>query len=351
MDTKKAFLILLILFSGMTLLGQNNRSLDVNFEGTWKDADVDQLVKSIEGTPFPKQQLDVIRAAVDTSNLGFTADQTVRLLKNFTTSSNMADAVQILDEHILGMRARDVKEVLDVMKFPQHQLRALEVLRFTVTDEANKFDIVRTFSTQKHKDQATKILKAMDYPRSYIYGTIKSKHITFIVDVSGSMATEFSTNSGASLQRLDFVRQEMEKVLKGFNQKHKFNIIFFSSDVDYWKKSMVNASPSFRQDALDFVNRTQAEGATNLYGAMKFAFKDPEVHSIYLLTDGMPTTGEKVDIRAILGDIRDWNNNDKVRIHTTALLTGGDYGSQERQAKRFMRRMARQNDGIFREIR
>ena len=140
-------------------------------------------------------------------------------------------------------------------------------------------------------------------------------------------------------------------MLKGFKNKHKFNIIFFSSDVNHCKLSMVNATPSFRQDALDFINRTQPGGTTNIYDALQFAFKDPEVQAIYFLTDGIPTAGQETNIREILRSVRnEWNEDERVEINTTALLTGGDFSSEERQARRFMRRMARQNDGIFRII-
>lgn len=347
---KKILIILLAVFQVAFLHAQTGNQMEVNYDQTWSNADVQKLVTAIEASPFPRKQLEVIRSAVDTSNLGFTAEQTVSLLKNFTTSRNMADAVQILDDHILGMRAADVSKVLEVMKFPDHQLRALEVLRFTITDEANKFNVVDIFPTQKHKDQARKILKALKYPRSYIYGTIRSKSFTFVVDVSGSMATEFVTNQGQSMQRIDFVRRELKKVLTGMDHRQKFNIIFFSSDVNHWKRSMVEATPTFRQNALDFVNEMSPQGATNIYDAVKFAFKDPGLRTLYLLTDGMPTMGEKIDPRDIRKDLNDWNSSKNVKIHTTAFLTGGENNSEQRRAKRFMRRIARQNDGIFRAI-
>ena len=56
-------------------------------------------------------------------------------------------------------------------------------------------------------------------------------------------------------------------------------------------------------------------GGTNIYGAVELAFEDPDVDTIYLLTDGEPTHGVIVDPMELAAEVIRWNHTRRVRIH------------------------------------
>lgn len=64
---------------------------------------------------------------------------------------------------------------------------------------------------------------------------------------------------------------------------------------------------------------------------MELAFTDPEVDTIYLLTDGYPSVGTIVDGNQLADEVRRWNRLRGIRIHTIAL--GGKSDFLERLAK------------------
>jgi hypothetical protein len=95
---------------------------------------------------------------------------------------------------------------------------------------------------------------------------------------------------------------------------------------------------------------------TNSHEGLRKAFEDPDVDTVFFLSDGHPTVGAVVDPERILADVREWNRWRRVRIHAIALLRGEPPAFAQAQedataASSFMRRLAEQNDGLFREVR
>ena len=52
---------------------------------------------------------------------------------------------------------------------------------------------------------------------------------------------------------------------------------------------------------------------------MKAAFDDPDVDTIYVLSDGEPTAGGVTDPHGIREDVQFWNKHRGVEIHTIAV--------------------------------
>jgi len=98
-----------------------------------------------------------------------------------------------------------------------------------------------------------------------------------------------------------------------------FNIIFFESEVTAFSKKLVRMSRGMRAKALRFVSDQFALRATALYPALKLAFEDPLVDTIYLLSDGAPTVGEITDISEVREEVKRWNAARHVRIHGVAV--------------------------------
>ena len=64
---------------------------------------------------------------------------------------------------------------------------------------------------------------------------------------------------------------------------------------------------------------------------MRQAFQDQDVDTIFVLSDGEPTTGEVIDPHRIREDVRRWNKHRGIKIHTIAI--GGNLEVLEWLAK------------------
>jgi hypothetical protein len=161
---------------------------------------------------------------------------------------------------------------------------------------------------------------------------------------------------GTNRSRMEYVKQELISVIATeLDEDAKFNVIGFSTDVVPWKKKLVKASPANKRKARAWIRRTlRPDGETNIYDALRTAFKHKSVDTIYFLTDGTPTAGEVKLNATILGKVRAWNASRGVRIHTIAFVAGDGAGlgvvENKSMSKRFLEQLAKDNDGSFRSF-
>lgn len=156
--------------------------------------------------------------------------------------------------------------------------------------------------------------------------TITSERVAFVVDTSGSM-NELVGTGGQT--RLDSAKFQLERVLPLLPPKAKCNLITFSTDAKAFSDRLIE--PKRRPALLAAAKELKAQGATNVHAALKLALDDPEVDSIYLLTDGYPSAGAIVESKALADEVQRWNRRRGIRIHTIAL--GGKSDFLERLAK------------------
>ncbi|MDB4928576.1 MAG: Inter-alpha-trypsin inhibitor domain protein, partial [Myxococcaceae bacterium] len=112
------------------------------------------------------------------------------------------------------------------------------------------------------------------------------KDILFVCDTSGSMAGEKMTNARLALRAW----------VNRLNPDDTFNVLRFSTDVETFSESSINASPENRARALRFIDGFEASGGTAIAPALTQALDVPvrrgAPRTIVFLTDGMPTVGE-----------------------------------------------------------
>ena len=163
---------------------------------------------------------------------------------------------------------------------------------------------------------------------------VDSHRVIFVIDVSGSMLESmygrYVGKRGAA--RIDVAKQELAQAIKNLEPGALFNVFAFSSGVARWQKDGIGAnSDQSRADALAWVERLGANGATNLYDTVKMAFEDQDVDTIFIMSDGEPTSGEVIDPHRIREDVAFWNKHRKIMIHTIAI--GGNLEVLEWLAK------------------
>jgi hypothetical protein len=168
---------------------------------------------------------------------------------------------------------------------------------------------------------------------------IISDRVAFIVDLSGSMSAganwrdgQTTTGGNPRTTRLAVAKQELSRVLKGLSPGVLFNLVFFSSGVNAWQDELIPMDEKVLVEALEFTNRNGAGGGTNVFGALMAAFDDPEVDTLYLLSDGEPSVGEVIDTAKIHDRIIHLNAARKIRIHCISIGESSTYMKGPAQA-------------------
>ncbi|HEX6134011.1 MAG TPA: VIT and VWA domain-containing protein [Longimicrobiales bacterium] len=112
------------------------------------------------------------------------------------------------------------------------------------------------------------------------------RDLTVVVDVSGSMSGE----------KMDQARRALRQLLDSLGDEDRIRLIAFSSRVRPWRETWTRATRSALADARRWVDRLQADGGTNIHGALETAFgetsPDTRLPIVVFMTDGLPTNGE-----------------------------------------------------------
>jgi len=144
-----------------------------------------------------------------------------------------------------------------------------------------------------------------------------SKRVAFLIDISGSMGARIG--SGRKHTRLDLAKDELTKALGNMPADHRVNLIPYSSGVRPLWKELQLADKVAREQILKQIKKLRPTGGTNIYGALEVAFRDRNVDTIYLLTDGEPSAGAIVNPNDIADEIYRWNHLRQIVIHCIGL--------------------------------
>jgi HEAT repeat protein len=162
--------------------------------------------------------------------------------------------------------------------------------------------------------------------RAQFFGVkIESHDVVFVVDVSGSMAEQLVSTQleGKPATRMEVVKRELVKCLEGLDASALFNLVTFNASVMHWKEGVVALDEKTRKEAVAYVEHLGSRGGTNLYDALELAFSDPRVDTIFLLTDGEPTSGNVVDLQFIREHVARWNQTRHVKLNCIGV--GADF--------------------------
>lgn len=185
-----------------------------------------------------------------------------------------------------------------------------------------------------------------------------SKHIIFVVDISGSMGPREDAPEDAKAP-IDTARTELLNALKSLSAADEdergaasFNIVTFHTYVETYKEGkMVTATRKNKERAFKWIEeKVQPEGFTNVFDALEAAFNvisgssdkknmEKGADTIFLMTDGGPNRGKFHDVDMIVKEITRINAERKITIHTIGVGPG--------HHAPFMQALAANNNGKY----
>ena len=203
--------------------------------------------------------------------------------------------------------------------------------RFAAWNQARTPMLVKSASYTESYDR-------INLERNQYYGIdIHAKRLLFILDQSGSMNEQVASGT-----RLTRAKYELAYAIDGLPGDAEFGILFFDEVVRPWREELVVASDENKKAACQFIRRAEAGNRTNTYGALRRAMEfDDQLETIFLLTDGKPTTGHIVSQGAIIDDILRRNRTRHLTINTIGIAVEGVTES-------FLRNLSKHSNGEFR---
>jgi HEAT repeat protein len=237
------------------------------------------------------------------------------------------------------------------------------------------FEVPSALAIADAKRRAARALEGYAKPDKRRYHKIEtlSRRMVFVVDISASMRNKIVLPPGLPPERekefpsrvkIDIARKELIDVLAGLDRHVHFNIITFAGVAKPWQKRLVPGTR--RNAAIKFVSRLEPLKAgkqsgkrgkisgdeerqkTNTYAALMAAFglsdepvpnwtaRGSRPDTIFLVTDGLPTTGKIVDVGKLVDTVTELNRTRNAVIHVIVF---------DKDAVRKLRPLAERNGG------
>lgn len=190
--------------------------------------------------------------------------------------------------------------------------------RFPSAEELQKRQRERELREDK---QVSRSFRGVKVDSRFFGLRIASHHVAFVVDVSGSMEERLPGQERAEKAptRMAVAQKELLACLEALEAGTRFNILPFASTVTPWKASAVEVGEATFAEAQEFIRGLGALGGTNVHDGLRAAFDDPEVDTVFFLSDGEPTQGPVTDPAAIREAVKTWNQKRGVVIHTISI--------------------------------
>ena len=142
---------------------------------------------------------------------------------------------------------------------------------------------------------------------------IIAKDITFVVDVSGSMAGE----------KMEQAKKALNFCIANLNDEDRFNVVRFSTEANALYGKVKVANKENRKQANAFIDKLRPIGGTNIDEALNLALTtetdEERPRFIIFLTDGKPTIGE-TNQESLLKKVKTYNPKN-TRIFTFGIGT------------------------------
>jgi len=153
-----------------------------------------------------------------------------------------------------------------------------------------------------------------------------SDRVCFLIDLSGSV---WSSKVGDKTRK-EIVDERLCAALSSLPQDTLFNVIPYTSEPVPWERRLVPSTPANVKRAIGWFERCHQSGRGNYYDAVQLALADPDVDTIVVLTDGVPTGGHRWNLELMVELLVEQNRFRKVAFDS--LLVDSKRSQQARWA-------------------
>jgi HEAT repeat protein len=197
--------------------------------------------------------------------------------------------------------------------------------------------------------EASAVDTKVDLPRYHEF-VVRSDRVAFLVDVSGSMRAKYTpageTAAGKGERtRLEVAAEALHDVIAKLPKGTRVTVVVFNNQpLRYRDSGKAGASqwidPGVKSaaDVKKYVLAIGASSSTNISDSLELVLEDPDVDTIYLLTDGAPSAGK----RNLTSRIVEWAK--RVTTFTRVEVNTIAFGAADRDAE-FLRKLAEATGG------
>lgn len=168
---------------------------------------------------------------------------------------------------------------------------------------------------------------------------ILSDSVVFVLDASGSMSLE----TGGST-RWELARDELAKAVEALPDGTPVNVVLFQEEAQAAFDAPRPLGKQVRRDLLSFARKVSPRESGNLLAAMLLALEQDDADTVFLLSDGAPSFGDRVDKGRVRAAIRARNRSRKLVVNAIGL------GAEKSTERSFLMGVARDSGGraVFR---
>ena len=177
---------------------------------------------------------------------------------------------------------------------------------------------------------------------------IHSNRLLFAQDVSGGMNSPMDKDESDSPSRMIYSAQELKRVIKALGNDVWTNVCFFATEYTFTAERLFPIKRA-REKLIGFVDeksvtpKGRALGRSNLYDTLAVAFEDPEIDTIFFLSEGGPTEGQFLRTARFMRHLGRINVYSRVRVHCLQ-ITKATFG------EKFLRRLSDTTGGKFYDL-
>ena len=229
--------------------------------------------------------------------------------------------------------------------------------------DGKNFDPARS-GAARAKKSATKLRKGTvtGERATFLDLTLVSRHVTFVLDRSGSMdepwapAAALRSERSARPARKAVAQTRWREVVSRLNQLLQIlgreqptavvNVIAFGNRAEAMFPRAVPLTAGRIQGIRRWLEKIKPGGRTALYDGIALALEDPIIDNVIVLSDGAPSAGAYFTKTALLRHVRDANHWRRARIDVLAI-------GAKRVAKRWrdlLIRLAKASGGVCLEV-
>lgn len=258
--------------------------------GTRSDASVDAMIAKMASVQCLDEKLRIVQNFLKETPESLTGAQVNKIVPIFNEFVFVQIAVvRMIQPYILGMRAADLVKLLSSVKSTTDRINLLESMKNVVFEvQANKNVIIEAFEPADRQEVENVLSNAKG--TNCVFGRVDQPSTVFVVDVSPSMDEQFQHPSGKTYTRLDFVKIQLEQLLRSLDSTQTFNVVAFSRGAKPLRPDLIAATPENVEAMIKDVKAMTTSSYTNIEVGIVAAFKmNPS--AIYVLSDGAPNEG------------------------------------------------------------